>query len=207
MASTITTTRSKRAFKKLEKDPVLADLAVAGFKYPVTKGLRLELEKRQGTWAPNAPEYAERKRQQGHGAQPWVRTGRTLKAITANVFKTLGTKKGLKLGMNWRNLRAFASPRTFTDSKGAKLPPEKQSLVFNTLRKGTARFKLGKTAIRLGATVDSVIEGIIGFGGGNRTVPGRPLFEWVVTWIPEVKREMEAAIAIAAKKAGFDAKS
>lgn len=201
MASKIDTSRVVRGFKRLEKDPVLAEIAVAAYQKPLRDGLVGRLN--NANWPQNSREWAARKRKKGWGGKPWVRTGKTLRAISNNAPSKLGAKRGMKVGVNWRSARAFAVPRVFTDGRGARLPGERQELVFNTLKRGSAMAKLKKNASKRGRSLKDVLSEALGPKKNAMTIPARPLFAWSRDWEPEMVRDIDEAVKRVFKREGF----
>jgi hypothetical protein len=201
MGSRIDASRAKRGFQKLEKNPVVAEIAVAAYQKPLRDGLVERLN--SANWPPNSPEWEARKRGRKQGTKPWVRTGATLEGITDNAPKKLGTKKGVKVGINWRNSRAFAAPRAFTDAKGERLPAQRQDIVFNALQRGSALSKLGENARKRGRSLADVLSEVFGPKRNAKVIPPRPLFAWSREWEPDMERDIDAAIKRAFAKEGF----
>ena len=214
MASRIDTTRVQKAFRRAAKDPALAAIAVAVYQKPLRDGLQARLLHR--SWPPNSPEWLAAKRRKGWGQQPWVRTGRTLQAITNNPPEKLGTRKGIKVGVNWRNAVAFLLPRTFTDAKGKRLPAKAQEMVFNTHRYGGAVSKIrsGWRAMLGRGGRESFRDYLFGtYGPKNRAqaaalsghdgIPPRPLFAWAKEWSPDMTEDVEQAVQRILAKEGF----
>jgi hypothetical protein len=201
MGSRIDTSRAKRGFKKLEKNPVVAEIAVAAYQKPLRDGLVARLN--SANWPPNSPEWEARKRSRQQGTKPWVRTGKTLRSFTNNAPTKLGTKKGMKVGVNWHNSRAFAAPRAFADAKGGRLPAPLQDRVFTTLQRGSALSKLGENARKRGRSLADVLSEVFGPKRNAKVIPPRPLFAWSREWEPDMERDIDAAIKRAFAKEGF----
>jgi hypothetical protein len=208
MASKINTGRAVRSFKKLERNPVIAELAVAVYQKPFRDGLVERLN--NATWPPNSPEWAARKRSKKRSRKlkfssdkPWVRTGKTLKSITNNPPEKLGPKKGITTGVNWRNSQAFAVPRTFTDAKGKRLPADRQDKIFKTLKRGSAMAKLNDNAKKRGRTLQEVLSEVFGPKRNAVAIPARPLFAWSKNWQPEMEQHIDAAVKRVMAKEGF----
>lgn len=207
MASQIVTTRVRAAFKKVEKDPALAEIAVAVYQKALRDGLRKRVE--SGNFAPNSPAWKKRKKGKG----PWVRTGATLKAITNNAPTKLGTKKGVKVGVNFRSAMAFAQPRSFTDGKGKRLPVALQEKVFNALKYGSVVTKIRSAFEKKGGgSLEDYVSGVTGLKKSDRErvvagkgkMPGRPLFAWDTNWDAQMEKDIDAAIGRVLGKAGFE---
>lgn len=215
MASKVKTGKVRKGFKKLEKDPAIAELAVAVYQKPLQSGLRHRLE--GVTWAPNSPEWLARKKGKGWGQKPWVRTGKTLKALTNNAPMKLGTKKGIKVGVDWRKSWAFAVPRTFTEGDGkTRISAKRQDQVAMTLKRGGVIAKLKAAADKRGGRLMDYLELASGLVATDRRVrmvergktgiPPRPLFSWVREWYPDVERDIEKTAKRLMREAGFKVK-
>ena len=93
---------------------------------------------KQGEWAPLHPVYAKQKQQQGHDSRKWVRTGRTLKALSQGELpRREGTSKGVRFKVNrqGRKLIAMIRPAAFRGS-GKKPPAAIQKKIWKNLNWG-----------------------------------------------------------------------
>ncbi|MBI1291198.1 hypothetical protein GC173_08125 [bacterium] len=202
----VDTAKVEAALVRAGKDPAIAALAVAAFQYALTKGLREHFEAQQGKWARNSEEYLAWKRKRGYGQRAWEMTGKTLKAITNNAPEKLGTKKGMKVGVNWKNLWAYASPRAFVGKDGKKLPAERQDMIYHTLRNGSGRARLAEYARKKNKTVGEVIASVFAPKKAAKAVPPRPF----LSWTPEMKQrlvdDLEKAIVEVLNREGLDTK-
>ena len=190
----VDTSKVDPALKKAAKDPHIEAIAVAAFQFAFDEGLRQEFERLQATWPPDAPAWAAWKKRHGFKAGTWEMTGKTLAGITHNAPSKLKMTGGVKFGINWKNLRAFAIPRSFTDKKGKKLSAALSDRVYQTLRRGSAKHRIAKHAEKKGRSLEEALSGAFGPKRSAKTIPARPLFEWNAAWELRIAEDVEAAI-------------
>lgn len=96
MASTVDTAKLQRKLKRLADKRRFAAYAAAAFNPKLAGGGFEEQRKTVAAARPNDPRYARRKAARGQGTEPWVATGKTMRALTRPVGEKFGTKGGLK---------------------------------------------------------------------------------------------------------------
>lgn len=186
MTAIIDTKNVTKGFIAAAKDPQIQALALAAFRHALDSGLKENHSKGQGTWKEHSEEYQEEKRRRGFSTEKWVMTGKTLRAISGNAPTKFGTKKGLKFGINKRNLIAFAQPRAFVNPRTKKkLKSKDQEKVLTVLTRGSKAMRTG---------------------GGGKRIAARPLVVWNDSWRKVMTRDVERAAARILKEGGFNAR-
>jgi hypothetical protein len=213
MASRIDTSKVTKGFRRAARNESVAQLAVAVMQKPWSDGLAAEFARRQGgMWKPNAPKWRYRKLGvYGGSGLPLERTGALRRAMTNNAPSKLGSKGGVKLGVNWRNSIAYSHPITFTDHKGKKLPPKGQRGVLRLLRRGSATANIRAHAEKKGMTLRDALSASYGPSstqreralGGSLGTPARPFLYWEDAWNPEVEKDLDKAIGKIFEEQGF----
>jgi phage gpG-like protein len=199
----VDTEKAVKALLKAAGRKELGLLAAAAFKKPFTDGVRKVLL--GSGFEENSPAWKKKKGKKGWGGRPWVRTGKTLKAVGNNPPRKLGTKKGLKVGVNWKSNVAFAHPRTFTDSSGRKrLSAKDQEKVLMVLQRGSGAERVRKQAAKKGRSFDDVWSETTGVKKKDFFVPARPLLSWVKSWEPEIEKDVERAVKAILAGEGFE---
>jgi hypothetical protein len=210
------TTKAERKLLKAANDAAEKRLGAAAFRKPFTDGLSNAISLGGGNWAPNAPEWLERKKKKGWGTRPWVRTGSILQAISDNPpTPDLKTQRRVRFGINRRGAFAFAAPRAFKDSRGKRfLKLEQQERVLTSLKRGSAIARLRRTATMRGRTFLDVIADSFGISDRDRArgkagamgVPARPLLFWRRDWRDTVERDVQAAVVEILRAEGLSVK-
>lgn len=203
MRVTVETRGVERGFKRAGADPQVKRLAAAVFRYPLTRGLAQYFGAAQSHWPPNSPEWAQRK---GTGKRVWENSGRTLRALSNNPpSPKLGTRRGLRTGVNPRSLSAFAYPTTFRDSKGKRLDQKRQAEVYQALRAGSGKGRLKAFAKKKARSFEDVLKEVGGLKKRAPDIPGRPWVFWQTSWIDDVVRDLEETATAIIIAEGFDA--
>jgi hypothetical protein len=205
MATRLETKKVRRSMKKAGRDESLEILTAAAYKYAMTKGLRRRME--GATWPDNEEKYKRRK----GGKEPWVNTGRTLKALTNNAPQGIGTWQGIKIAINWKRALAYMHPYTFTNRQGRKIPAKRARQVFNTLKYGSSTQKIARYAQKKGVSLSEALSGSYGPSRRQRSaasrgklgVPPRPLFSWDRSWDARMTEDVEEAIQRILRGVGF----
>lgn len=178
MASKIDTTRVERAFRRVSVPKNLKRLGAAVYDHKLSGGFEQALALGQSTWKSLDPNYKQQKAKKGYDARMWVRTGRTLKALTQGPLpRREGTSKGVRYKLIPGRWRANIRVTTFKPRRGKKPDDATQKKIFRNLNKGIDSQRQSKTAI--------------GSKGRDwRGFPARDLF----TWLPSDEAPRAAAI-------------
>lgn len=194
MASKINTSRITYAFRKTDGFKTYVRIGAAAFRPRLTDGTEKIVNQAQSSWAALHPAYAAAKQRQGQDPRKWVRTGRTLRAMTNNVPTREGTRKGLRFKIQ-SNRRAIIRPAVFGPLRGKRPNTEVQKKILAILTKGV---RLGK-----GAKASAKNKRLAGKTGR----PGRELLSWQKSEVPAVTTSVEKEMAAIMREAGLPAKA
>lgn len=203
MASTIDTTKAQRALERAAQDEATRRIGAAAFRKPFTDGLRNIVQ--SANFPPNSPRWLAKKQAKGWGNKPWLRTGKTLDAISDNPpVDRLKTQGRVRFGLNRKAAMAFAQPRAFTDGRGRRfLRADDQEKVLNVHQRGSEMQRMREGAAKKGVSVAEYLEDASLGSATGKIVPARPLMRWVSEWFKAIERDVEKAIATNLKKEGF----
>ena len=203
MASKLDTTKVQRAFERAAQDEAAKRIGAAALRKPFTDGLKNIVQ--GADFPPNSLRWLARKQQKGWGDKPWIRTGKTLEALSNNPpTEALKTQGGVKFGFNRRKGQAFGIPRSLTGHNDRKrLKAKRQGKVLRTLQQGSRLHRLREGAAKAGQSIGKYVESIPGASATGMLLPPRPLMRWERSWMKEIERDVEQAIRENLKKEGF----
>jgi hypothetical protein len=211
MASSIDTTKTRKAMDKLVEKQRAERIIVAGFKYAFQRGVLENF----ASLEPNAPSTIDWKRKRGMQLKPLVAKGNLLKAVSNNPPTKLGTKNKLKVGYNRRSAVGFATPTSFRDYSSGRFLPAKgtrsQEVVRGVLVRGSATNRIASNARRAGRSLQGDLDNAIGPSrqarqravAGGKGVPARPFMVWRQGWYKQMVQDIDVAMKTNLKEVGL----
>lgn len=178
----VTPLRNKldKGFYKSEKFANIVRIGAAAFEPRMTGGFAKRINAMQGSWPSLNDAYLAHKRKKGQDQRKWVRTGRTLAALSMGRFPKETVRKGVRYKITPGRLMAILSLRTFKPDNGKKPSTTVQKKIFKNAHYG---IDTGK----------GVVGGVRGKRGQNLSgFPARPLFRWWADEIPEIEQSIAA---------------
>lgn len=177
------TTKIERAFFRSAEFKAMVRVGGAAFRPRMSGGFAAILDARQGYWAALNERYRTNKAAKGLDARRWVRTGRTLAALSKGPIMREGTRSGVRYKVTPGRWIAHIRVGLFGPRRGKRPGPEVQKKVFRNLNYGIDA--AGKVT------------------GGLRDKRGRklsgrharPLFTWSAT----ERADIEKSVAIEAQ--------
>jgi len=166
MASRVSTFKIDKAFRQTAQFEEMQRVASAAFEPRLTGGFEKIINARQSSWSPLNTTYAEWKAKNGLDSRKWIRTGRTLKAMSQGRIEKEGTKRGMRFKFQ-RNGKATLTPRTFDKKKRGK-------------KSGRTRKSTGRNVT--GTKLQERILGRMQYDDGRK----RPLFTWTEEELPDL---------------------
>lgn len=101
-----------KAFFKTYEGQQLLSIIIAFYKDKLTSGFARDTGRMQGSWRRLNKRYLMTKVKDGYSTRVWQRTGYTLnKQLSGNAPTKIGTKKGVRFGVDKRNLTAYIFPK------------------------------------------------------------------------------------------------
>jgi hypothetical protein len=182
MASTINTTKMDRAFYKSARFEAMVRIGSAAFSAGTTGGFAEVIAGEQSRWGALNPDYAERKKRQGMSAEKWIRTGRTVAALSQGELRRKeGTTKKARYKVSPGRLIATLRPVAFRGSGKGKAPgPDAQKRIWKNLNYGIRGGKRGPVRSKSGR----IISGL----------PARSLVPWIVKLRAKIEEHVEAEL-------------
>lgn len=176
-----------KAFKESTEGKNFIGIAVAMFRAHLSGLIATRWAGSQSTWAPLTDKYAAWKARKGQGTQMWKASGRTLKAITNNVPSAIGSKRGLRFGINFHTDRAFVMPQTIR-KKGYSM--KQRNNLFMALNWGHRK---ARTVRRGNATY-------------QLSFPARPILAWEASDAPMMEKHVAEEMTRQLEQAGLPAR-
>lgn len=171
-----------KAFYRSSTFAEIVRLGAAAFRPRLSGGFGRLIDKDQGRWADLHPAYLEQKKRGGLDKRKWVRTGRTLKALSQGPLKPKeGTQKGVRF--KFTPGRLIATIMTVTFGRRGKRPTrDVQKKIFKNLNYGIDSGKKSAKPIRSKS------------GRDLRGFPARRLFDWERGEMEELRKSLEVEI-------------
>ncbi len=183
-----------RAFYKTREFANIVRVGAAAFRPKLMGGFRRMISELQGAWPDLSPGYAAQKARRGQDLRKWVRTGRTLKALSQGPIMKEGTRKGVRFKITPGRLIARLSIRTFGPARGKRPPATVQKKIFRNLNYGFGRRVAGGFEFA-------------GKGGRkevrSRGIPRRLLFVWRRSDVSDVEKSVAEEAQLIARESGF----
>lgn len=174
MFARIDTKKIDKAFFRTQAFKNLVRIASAVFAPRLSGGFADLIHRGQSSWPALNPQYLAWKKSHGKSPLKWVRTGKTLKALSQGRIEKEGTKKGVRFKITPGRLWAFLRVTTFKPNKGRKPKSDVQKKIFRNLNYG----------------VDAKGKANLTDASGRRLSgrPSRSLFHWRRDEIPIVEQ-------------------
>lgn len=186
----------RKGFYKSAEFRQVVRIGAAAYSAGTEGGFERIITGRQGEWAELHPAYQEQKRRDGKDPRKWIRTGRTLKALSQGKLPSKeGTSKGLRYKITPGRLLAVMRPTVFKGARRGRKPAANvQKKIWKNLNYGID----GDGGARSGGRLIKDKRGRVLNGR-----PGRYLGGWVVPLKRDIEASIERETAEILREAGF----
>jgi hypothetical protein len=127
--SAMTTDQLERRLKRLAERREVLRIAMAAFGVRTEGGQQKIVSQKQSEWEDLHPATAKAKARRGQDPRKWVRTGRTIEALSQGRLEPkTSAQKGVRVTLS-KSLNAVLVPETFRPDKGRKPKKEDQRAI------------------------------------------------------------------------------